>query len=181
MQCQHHQLPVSDSQKIVGFWFLSIFSSYLLFWETYRLFCMYADVKNSLHYVYAQTYLDYLHIHCSHLTSPVVLLLPLSGSSFSTYYTFFAARFIISQRASVCKFTLQIIPLFIICFPPCAFCWLMPCSWFQFLAVLFPVLSPSSCPAFCLTDVSTWLLCLRLPIQLENMPLYRFERVLGFA
>lgn len=142
---------------------------------------MYAGVKNSLHYVYAQTYLDSLHIHCSHLTSPVVLLLPLSGSSFSTNYSFFAARFIISQRASVCEFTLQIIPLSSSIFPLVPFCWLMLCSWFQFLTIFFSVLSPSSCPAFCLTDVSTWLLCLRLPIQLEIMPLYRFEQVLGFA
>lgn len=112
-QCQIHK-------RLLLFGF-SVFSTYLLFWETYRLFCMYAGVKSSLHYVYAQTYLDSLHIHCSHLTSPVVLLLPLSGSSFSTNYSFFAARFIISQRASVCEFTLQIIPLFIIYFPPCTF------------------------------------------------------------
>lgn len=117
MQCQHHQLPVSDSQKIVTFWLLSVSSPCLLFWETYRLFCMYAGVKNALHNVVLKLIFTICPFSVP-IPPPLLCFYCLSGSSFSTDYTFFAARFIISQQASIWKFPLQIIPLLILYFPP---------------------------------------------------------------
>lgn len=93
MQCQHHQLPILETQKIATFTF-SLYFPHIFSFLRHRLFYMCACVKNSL-WCCAPSYLDYLH-----LAFPAVLSLPLSGSNFSTDYTFFAASFIISQLQS---------------------------------------------------------------------------------
>lgn len=174
MQCQHHQLPILETQKIATFTF-SLYFPHIFSFLRHRLFYMYACVKNSLCDVVLQVTLticvlpSLLCFHCpflgpiflqiTHSLLPVLLFLsftltahPMDNTSF---HPLFSPLFLLLAHA-----------LF---------------QWFQFLTILFSVLSHSSCPAFCLTDVSTWLLCLRLPIHLENMSLYRFEQVLGFA
>lgn len=174
MQCQHHQLPISDSQKIATFAF-SLCFPHIFSSLRHRLFYMYACVKNSQHDVVLQVILticispSLLCFHCPFL-GPIFLQIThslLPGLLFLSFN-------LTAHPADNTSFHPLFPPLFL----------LLPCAvfqWFQFLTILFSVLSPSSCPAFCLTDVSTWLLCLRLPIHLENMSLYRFEQVLGFA
>lgn len=153
------------TQMIATFGFSLYFPHVLSFFETQAILYL-CRCKKFSPWCCAPSYLDYLHVHCSHLTSPDVLSLPLSGSIFSTDYTFFVARFIISQRASIYQFTRfsssfpSLVPFAGLCHVPGFSCspFFSQCSLLALVLLFASQMFPHGCCAWgCLF---IWRICL---------------------